>query len=238
MLDRKKPIVCLDMYYTNASSYCHDKDDSIEFQIVQEEVENLFCLNLDYRLWQTCVHVNATFNRLNFPDKPVSQVTLIAKENDMHPRNDTIVFSVTFNTAPKVEMTSKTYVVNVATQGPQVHVNIPKVFGVSDNDNVTYDIRVPQPQVGITMYTGQLVVNFIDGNEKDISVDIEIKDTGIPKLTTVVTVKIEFLFLSCDMREHIYVNYQHIGNPVGKLNCRISKEYDMSDLFYVTDEGN
>ncbi|XP_046582099.1 uncharacterized protein LOC124289577 isoform X1 [Haliotis rubra] len=238
MLDRKKPIVCLDMYYTNASSYCHDKDDSIEFQIVQEEVENLFCLNLDYRLWQTCLHVNATFNKYNFPDKPVSKVTLIAKENDMHPRTDTIVFSVTFNTAPKVEMTSKTYVVNVATQGPQVQVNISKVFGVSDNDTVTYDIRVPHPQVGIVRYTGQLKVNFIDGNEKDISVDIEIKDTGIPKLTTVVTVKIEFLILSCDMREHIYVNYQHIGNPVGKLNCRISKGYDMSDLyiFFVTDE--
>ncbi|XP_067675677.1 uncharacterized protein [Haliotis asinina] len=236
MLDRKKPVVCLDMYYTNASSYCHDKDDSIEFQIIQEEVENLFCLNLDYRLWQTCLHVNVTFNRYNFPDKPVSKVTLMAKENDMHPRTATIVFSVTFNTAPKVEMTSKTYIVNVARHGPQLHVSVSKVFGVSDNDTVTYGIRVPHPQVSIARYTGELVVAFID--EKDISVDIEINDTGIPQLTTVVTVKIEFLTLSCDIRQHIYVNYQHIGNPVGKLNCRMSKGYDMSDLyiFFVLDE--
>ncbi|XP_048236591.1 uncharacterized protein LOC124149128 isoform X2 [Haliotis rufescens] len=233
MRNRKKPIVCLDMYYTNTSSYCYDKDDSIEFEIVEEEVVNLFCLNLDYRLWQTCIHVNSTINNLNFPDKPVSKVTLIAKENDMHPRSASIVFSVTFNTAPEVSKTTKTYVVNLAEEVGPFLINVSGVFGVLDNDTVSYSLKVDHPQVMIIPDSGQLNITLMDGNEEDISVDIEIKDDGIPSLTTVVSVKMVVLILSCDIKRQIYVNYQQIGNPVGKITCRISKGYDISDLTFV-----
>ncbi|XP_071112467.1 uncharacterized protein [Haliotis cracherodii] len=232
MRNRKKPIVCLDMYYTNTSSYCYDKDDSIEFEIVEEEVVNLFCLNLDYRLWQTCIHVNSTINNLNFPDKPVSKVTLIAKENDLHPRSASIVFSVTFNTAPEVSMTTMTYVVNVAEEDGPFLVNVSQVFGVLDDDTVSYSLKVGHPQVMIIPDSGQLNITLMDGNEEDISVDIEIKDDGIPSLTTVVSVKMVVLILSCDIKKQIYVNYQQIGNAVGKLTCRISKGYEISDLSF------
>ncbi|XP_067674839.1 uncharacterized protein [Haliotis asinina] len=227
MLDRRKPIVCLDMYYTTNDSYCYDNDDSIEFQIAEEEVLNLFCLNIDYRLWQTCLHINATFNGGNFPRKSVLNVTLLATENNFNPRNDSIVFSIRFNDAPFVNATSRSYLLNVATDVSPFVINVQQDFNVSDSDTLTYRYKGTRSDISIDSSSGQLMFGLQIGI---FSIDIEIKDDGIPSMETVISIRIDVVRLSCDIHPPVYANYKNIGNIVGKFRCEHSDGFEMPDL--------
>ncbi|XP_048236668.1 uncharacterized protein LOC124149084 isoform X1 [Haliotis rufescens] len=225
--DRRKPIVCLDMYYTTNYSYCYDNDDSIEFEIVEEEELNLFCLNIDYRQWQTCLHVNGTFNEGNFPLKPILNVTLQAREYNMNPQHDSIVFSVTFNEAPDVTTPRRVYMLNVAEDVSPYTISVEQAFNVTDHNALTYTYKGNRPGISIDRVKGQLMFDFQVGI---ISIDIEIKDDGIPSLETLVNVQIEVVRLSCGIDSPLYANYRNMKGIVGKLKCDTSDGFEISDL--------